>query len=576
MKIGKTASGEVFLHVVLLMLIGFAVYFPALNYPFFLDDDRLVGRALSGESVWSTLTGDYFQHYGVQGKGGFYRPVASLTFFVDARLWGDNPAGFHLTNILLHCGVGVAVYFLVRKFFRAEPRRNMISFVAGVIFTLFARHAEPVVWIAARTDLLAALFTVISVLFYLKWLEEDRWSFIFGAVISGFLALLSKESSLILPMLWLIVHFRTRQREKVVVGLAASGALLLTILLARWNALGSFVGGEAAMAGFDLSVPRVLQNVVKGILALLIPAGFFDIEFFGPWQRCFYVLGGSKEYIVLGSVLVIALVAIVLVILFSEHRRDMLWSLSLVLVSIAPALSRRFPLFDAADERLLYLPTVFFTLVVIVIYLSLRPRKGASTSFLIFVLSTNLAFLYVSLGNWGAVSAARRTLESSLRTIAITNEARYLVVLDRPFVKAADPIGIARDVLFRIPDRSLAMDPERVLAGISWDTGREVGERHILWRREGNKIVGIMSDSSLSFLGYSVLRDGERFLYLFEETGVVQPIVKVYGTLCDYFHARVELEFPNEVLENALFVSSYKGRYRAIALEDQLIVHPSN
>ncbi len=122
----------------------------------------------------------------------YFRPLGFLTFAVDASLWHLHPAGFHLTNVLLHAANGVLVFWVGR---RILPRWG--AALAAVLFVAHTSNQEAVYWISARFDLLATFFTLTSVL-----LTTHREARAIGLGLATFaLALLCKESALAAPII---------------------------------------------------------------------------------------------------------------------------------------------------------------------------------------------------------------------------------------------------------------------------------------------------------------------------------------------------------------------------------------
>lgn len=109
---------------------------------------------------------------------GFYGPLTWITYGLDYLLWGMNPAGYHLTSLLLHAMNGVLVYFLSLRLLSVTlsipggTANFALRAWAGVAALLFAVHplrVEPVAGASARPHLLSALFLLCSVLCYLRY-----------------------------------------------------------------------------------------------------------------------------------------------------------------------------------------------------------------------------------------------------------------------------------------------------------------------------------------------------------------------------------------------------------------------
>jgi Flp pilus assembly protein TadD len=168
------------------LLAAVAAHGPALWSDFVLFDDRemlLEHPQLDAVAQWPGLfLRDYFAHAG--HAHGMYRPLALLAYALDRFAWGGAPAGFHLTNLLLHAATALAVTALATRL----GLRWRWAVLAGCAFAVNPVHAETVGWIVGRCDLIATLGAVVALTAHLAgrpWLAA-------GALLFG---LLGKESA---------------------------------------------------------------------------------------------------------------------------------------------------------------------------------------------------------------------------------------------------------------------------------------------------------------------------------------------------------------------------------------------
>ena len=152
-----------FLAVVVLLVLGMAVYLNTFGNRFVYDDLVTVE-----ENVFIRDPGNlqklFSQDYYLLSEEYSFRPLVTVTCFWDYSRWGINPWGYHLTNLLLHLASGLAVYFLASRLLRTVPA----AFLAGLIFLLHPVQTEAVAAISFREDLLCALFFCLALIFYLK------------------------------------------------------------------------------------------------------------------------------------------------------------------------------------------------------------------------------------------------------------------------------------------------------------------------------------------------------------------------------------------------------------------------
>jgi protein O-mannosyl-transferase len=168
---------------------------------------------------------------------GHYIPVTWLTFGLDYTLWGMNPLGYHLTNLLLH-GANAALFYLVA--FRLLSKATTLSAsalclasaTAALFFALHPLRAESVAWATERRDVLSGLFFLLTVVLYLTAVEAEgrrRHRFIAASLSAYTLALLSKSIVMTLPAVLVLLDVyplgRVQLRRVVWRGASARAAL---------------------------------------------------------------------------------------------------------------------------------------------------------------------------------------------------------------------------------------------------------------------------------------------------------------------------------------------------------------
>jgi protein O-mannosyl-transferase len=139
--------------IVLLVLI---VYFNSLSGGFIFDDDLLLTNndALKSSNalykIWCT---DKLQDYW---------PVTNTTLWLEWHLWEMHPAGYRIVNLFLHIVEVLLIWLILRKL--SIPG----AFLAAIVFAVHPVNVESVAWIASLKNLLAMLFFLLAIWFYLK------------------------------------------------------------------------------------------------------------------------------------------------------------------------------------------------------------------------------------------------------------------------------------------------------------------------------------------------------------------------------------------------------------------------
>jgi len=211
----------------LIAALAIAAYLPSLWNGFVWDDDSmLTGNAL-------VRAADGLHRFWFTRQPTDYWPITSTSLWLEWRLWGMHPAGYHATNLLLHAAECVLLWRILLRL------RLPGAALAAMLFAVHPVNVESVAWIAQRKNLVAMLFYLASIGCFLRsnWAEKgarslDRW---YGLSLAAFgLALLSKGSVAPLPLVLLgIIAWRRKLRAGDL--LRVLPFLVLAIVLAAVN-----------------------------------------------------------------------------------------------------------------------------------------------------------------------------------------------------------------------------------------------------------------------------------------------------------------------------------------------------
>ena len=149
-----------------LALAVWAVFGQTLHHGFVYDDggyvseNPIITKGLHWQGVvWA------FTH----SHGGNWHPLTTLSHMLDCQLFGLNPRGHHLTNVLLHTASVLLLFLVLRKMTGALWRS---AFVAAV-FAIHPLAVESVAWVAERKDMLSGLFFMLTLWAYWRYTQKQ-------------------------------------------------------------------------------------------------------------------------------------------------------------------------------------------------------------------------------------------------------------------------------------------------------------------------------------------------------------------------------------------------------------------
>jgi tetratricopeptide (TPR) repeat protein len=244
----------------LIALVTFAAFLPTLESQFvnWDDDKNLVDNPHYRGLGWPQLRWMWTTFH-----IGHYIPLTWMTLGLDYLLWGMQPRGYHLINLVLHAVNAVVFYFVGRRILglalpgagHPDHLRLASAAFAALLFALHPLRVESVAWATERRDVLSGLFYLLTLLAYLRACQREergRWWYA-GCVALFICALLSKSMAVSLPVVLLILDVYPLRRfggargwwgeaarrvylEKIPFVLLAGAASVLAFLaLARLN-----------------------------------------------------------------------------------------------------------------------------------------------------------------------------------------------------------------------------------------------------------------------------------------------------------------------------------------------------
>ena len=135
-----------------------------------------------------------------------YYPLLHTAFWIEHRLWGDEPAGYHFLNLFLHCAAAALAALALRRL------RVPGAYLAAAIFALHPVHVESVAWITEQKNTLSAVLYLGAALAWFRW-EETRRRDAYALALGLFvLALCGKTVTATLPAALLVLHWWRRGR----------------------------------------------------------------------------------------------------------------------------------------------------------------------------------------------------------------------------------------------------------------------------------------------------------------------------------------------------------------------------
>lgn len=183
-----------------LVVIILLLFSNSLGPEFIWDDVSLIQQNYliqDLDNLPQLFTRDFWAFAEGEGKGhDLYRPLISLSYLIDFRLWGNRPPYYHFTNLLFHILSSLLVYFVLQAIFE----KRWSAWLGALLFAIHPIHTESVSWISGRTDVICGFFFFLALFLYLSSRKGGQWTHAAGSLVAFLLALLSKEMAITLPL----------------------------------------------------------------------------------------------------------------------------------------------------------------------------------------------------------------------------------------------------------------------------------------------------------------------------------------------------------------------------------------
>jgi hypothetical protein len=199
------------LGAMLVLALTFAAHFRALQGQFVeWDDTNHITRNVAIRALTLDNLGLMFAH----PIAKLYCPLTWLSFAVDYQIWGREPFGYHLTNLLLHLANTLLVLVLVREILRDRFQyATAAALLTAAIFGVHPLRVESVAWATERKDVLFAFFYLGALIAYWRWLGTHKWR-TYWACFGLFVAsALSKSTAVTFPLILLVVDHWIAKRK---------------------------------------------------------------------------------------------------------------------------------------------------------------------------------------------------------------------------------------------------------------------------------------------------------------------------------------------------------------------------
>lgn len=297
--------------IFLLSILIFSVYVPLLSNDFIINyDDH--SYVTGNPSVKAGLTDGGLTWAFTAVHSYNWHPLTWVSHMLDVQIFGLNPMGHHLVNILFHIANTLLLFRILKKMTAAYWR----SLLVAAIFAVHPLHVESVAWIAERKDVLSTFFGFWAILSYVDFVRSPKTVKYFLVLLFFIFSLMAKQMFVTLPFLLLLLDYwplqrwsptslesdigTTKSNPKPLTSLLVEKIPLLILAIAS-SAFTYYVQKKAGALNVDtpllLNMGNALISYVKYIAKMFWPHPLAAIYPFNPDEINYLTVSAATLFI---------------------------------------------------------------------------------------------------------------------------------------------------------------------------------------------------------------------------------------------------------------------------------------
>lgn len=400
--------------ILLLVIVGFALYansFP--NQMFWDDDDGILKNRFIQN--WRYFP-KYFSENLIAGAGllsDYWRPILLTVFSLEWHLWKNWAPGYHFINTSFHITDAVLLFFILFYIFTplemnpkesvVTPNKNLfltglknhwLAIFTALVFLVHPLQTEAVTYVSGLGDPLSVFFMFLGILFYLKFRISKKTplqsAFYFSSLLMYILALMSKETAIVMPALIFIADFffldqneklplkdKLRKIGKAIwpfLALASFYILLRGTLLNFKNTFNLYDEENVFTSNFHVRLLTFFRILTIYFGLLFWP---FDLHM----ERTVEIATSLNSFsVILGALIFLGL----LILAFTQFKRYPILSFGILwfFIAISPTSNLLVPISGLLYEHWLYLPLIGIFLILIWLGIEIGKRHSLEKIFL--------------------------------------------------------------------------------------------------------------------------------------------------------------------------------------------------
>lgn len=347
--------------ILILIIIGFIVYFNGLFNSFVWDDEEQVVNNVLVHSITnipSFFSGSTFNTGGSGSLGGlYYKPMMSVSYSFIYSIFGSNAFFFHMLQLIIHITNTIFVFLIFNYFFKKFKNGQLISFFLSLIFLIHPINTETVIYIASMQDVLFFFFGIFAL-----WITITKKNSFFNLFLISFfvlLSLLSKETGFVfIPII--LTYLLFFKKEKFISNVIYISLVLFLYSFLRFVVAGIYLNKHGLSPITRISFLERIYNIPE-IIIFYLKTFIYPLKLSIAQHWVIKSINFSEFYLPLFLSIIFFILLIILAIYFKSKAKDLFKIYLFFLIWFILGLGLHlqiFPLDMTVAERWFYLPEI--------------------------------------------------------------------------------------------------------------------------------------------------------------------------------------------------------------------------
>jgi tetratricopeptide (TPR) repeat protein len=251
--------------VAILVLATLWIYSPAYHGDWLWDDDQSITANPVAQGPWN-----FYKHW-IWPDGADYWPLTGTGFWIQWHLFGADPTGYHVVNIVLHIIGAMTFWWLLRTM------KVPGAWLGGMLFAIHPVAVESVTWVSEFKNTLSLPLLMLAAAAYVRFDETDRrsskaWQLYAQALGFYALAMFAKTSMVMFPFVLLLYTWWKRGKITSTELAASAPFFAISLVLGLMTIIfqhGKAIGQEAILVGDIWTVSGMSQRIALAGMSIL-------------------------------------------------------------------------------------------------------------------------------------------------------------------------------------------------------------------------------------------------------------------------------------------------------------------